>query len=536
MILGFWLRIWRVHYGLPTFVFFDELWYVYQSLNIGGGGWDTDLAFSLYCYICFLADAVYIVAAKALGHFHSLKDAWRLYQSDPTVYFIIGRLVNVFFGTLTIPLLYFTAKKVVDHRAALVSAFYLTFCFLAVQTSQIGYKDTGLVFFILYALFFSLRALETDRLRDFMLSGFTAGLAFSAKWSAPPVFFFGPLVVLLRNLKQGKPLATGLWGSSTLLFFAAAVVGFTLGTPAWIWNFPKIVSQLNSAFFIFKPGGVGHLGHDSNTNWLAYLTNILPDGLGLPLEILGLAGAGLILSRRPAVLLFLYFPLVYFAIAGSFVIREFRYMLPLAPFLCVTAAFMSEKIIARWMAKDHPRYGVALLILSLFVISPSLIQTLRYNQLKTIPTTRELAYQWVQNHASVGSRFLRSLYIFKLPKTVNSTELDRSLFLQGKEHSSLKSVQEYRKAGYDYLILDEWHLNLALAPSSRKIHHSDAPARYRQLREDLEKNARLAAVFNPYDNPDLPFDSENVEFEVRSLWKKKRFGPKIWIYQLKDYV
>ena len=248
----------------------------------------------------------------------------------------------------------------------------------------------------------------------------------------------------------------------------------------------------------------------------------------------------LILRPRPRNVLFVSFPLCFFLIAGALEIRAARYILPVIPFLCLGAAEFLVTVVSRCSPLQTAgirRTNAVLAVLSLALVFPSLSGLLRFHYLKGVPETRTLAYRWMSENLSKDDKMLHSFwfYLRSQPKFHYSERLDPTVFRTSLRNvSSLKTLEEYRRLGFKYLALDEWHLGTVLEGPGHKLRpeRKEAQDRYEAFLEELSRSVELLAVFSPYRSSDVSFDPENVDFASRSLWKRTRLGPLIRIYRL----
>lgn len=540
---GLIIRLWKMGYGLPDLNHVDEGMYVYRALNMGGGDLNPHnfVHPTLYFYLCFLGDVLFILAARWTGFLKTLGEAWDLYQRDPTIFYVIGRGVSAVFGTLTLPLVYAAGTKLFNRKVGWVSAFFLTFAYLHAQYSQIAVVDVTLTFFVMLSFLFTVLAYQSGRIRYFMWMGLFVGLSASTKYSGLTAAIFGPLAVFLSAWNRGLKPFRELTGKKTLLFFIFFGLGFTLGTPFWILGFQEFKKDLLTFIGFYKVGGTGHLGYEGEWNWFYYLADPLGYGLGLPLEIAGWAGLLYLAARiSPRNLLMVVFPLCFFLLAGSLEIRAARYIIPMIPFLCLSAGALLFSIVSRCVSfgpSGTRRANLILALLSLIVVFPSLTNLLRYQYLKMVPETRTMAHRWMLENLSKEDKMLHSFwfYLRSAPKLPHSERLDPTVFRTTlRNRSSLKSLEEYRELGFKYLILDEWHIGTVLNGPKYKWRpeRQEAADRYEVFLTELNRSARIRAVFSPYREEEIPFDPENVDFASRSLWKRTRLGPLIRIYEL----
>jgi hypothetical protein len=151
-----------------------------------------------------------------------------------------------------------------------------------------------------------------------------------------------------------------------------------------------------------------------------YLDN-LKEGYGGLASILALIGfISLLLKKRSEALLLISVPLVFFLFLGSYKVFYFRNALPALPFLAVLSGYGitvvadSARNIRKSPAPDSPgcRYAAAgLAILLIFVAMQSQIaEDWRMIRNNTLPDTRWVSLQWIQNNIPPGTRIGREFY------------------------------------------------------------------------------------------------------------------------------
>ena len=161
------------------------------------------------------------------------------------------------------------------------------------------------------------------------------------------------------------------------------------------------------------------------------LKNILLWGLGLPLGIASLAGAGLFLgaqiktvTRRKAgigqvvctpALLALIWILVSFAYGGTGFVKSMRYFLPVTPFLIMFAAYAWESIPTR-VRFLSPVSAVLLWALTL-------LWALAYVSIYSHDTTRVAASRWIYNTLPPSSVLANEEWDDPLPVPVSQDAL-----------------------------------------------------------------------------------------------------------------
>ena len=98
------------------------------------------------------------------------------------------RLPNAIFGALTVIPLFLLTAAFFDRWTGLLAAGFWAVGVNAITFNRIGKEDTLLVFFMLFAFYFYLRAKQTSpidqktRSRNYLLSGISFGLMLASKY------------------------------------------------------------------------------------------------------------------------------------------------------------------------------------------------------------------------------------------------------------------------------------------------------------------------------------------------------------------
>src|SRR5207249_487074 len=106
--------------------------------------------------------------------------------------------------------------------------------------------------------------------------------------------------------------------------------------------------------------------------WIYHLRFSLLHGLGLPLLAASLAGIVVMAWRRPVEALILgSFPAAYYLVAGDSANVFVRYMMPVIPFLCLSAAAFVDLVAGMAAGRLRmPRSAVAA-VFALVIVAPT---------------------------------------------------------------------------------------------------------------------------------------------------------------------
>ncbi len=262
------------------------------------------------------------------------------------------RFPNALFGALTaIPLFLLTAAFF-DCWTGLMAAALWSVGLNAITFNRIGKEDTLMVFFMLFAFYFYLRAKQTSprnvpvRSRNYTLSGISFGLMLASKYF-PHYFGLNALYhhyFRVRKSEPGEP-----HGKTRTVFYLAMAVAFLLANPAVL--LPQVWTYLNaymSESLLVHPGYLfaGELYKNNVSRSPFWGTPIyfylLFMAIKIPLTVLAAFVFGLVISikrrRQPrygfALFMFLFW-IVPYSLVGA---KWLRYTLSLMPFVYLLAA------------------------------------------------------------------------------------------------------------------------------------------------------------------------------------------------------
>jgi hypothetical protein len=292
-------------------------------------------------------------------------------------YVLIARGAVAAAGTLTIVLLARLARTVADRSTAIVAAAFLAVAVLHVRESHFAMTD---VLMTLWATA-CLCALITQRggWRGMALAGVAGGLATSTKYSAAPLMLSGLLM-------------PGVAWRDRAVFAAAFCAAFVAASPYTLLDFGTFHADLS---FEGAHLAAGHVGEDLGRGWSYHLTRSLPYGLGLPLFAAGAAGVPVLVRRhRRAAIPALAFAVPFYLAIGSGRTVFFRYILPLVPLLCLTAA-LTVRAIAASTPRLRTRPHLMTAVLAAATALVPLVNSVRLDRLLARTDSRVLAAEWL---------------------------------------------------------------------------------------------------------------------------------------------
>ena len=493
VLLGAVLRFFPVWFGLPySHARPDETTALAHALSILAGDPNPHF-FNWPSLALYLFAGLFHVAAAVKG------------TLDSADYFVIARCASAFAGTATILVLWRLARRVTDDRVATFAAAFLAVAILHVRDSHFATTDVLMTLFVIACLSLVADGIASGSLRSIALAGVAGGLATSTKYSAAP---------LLLTVVAGWPGKGARW-RHTGLFLLAFAAGFVIGTPYAVADFPTFRHDL---LFERSHLAAGHTATDQGVGWLYHLTRSLPYGLGIPMYAAALAGIVPLLTRyRRSSLPLVIFAATFFTAIGSGRTVFFRYILPLMPLACLSAAVFVVST-TEWAARrfrSRARLVEALLIA--VVAIPSLVNSVWMDVLLARTDSRVLAAEWL-----IG-RLRPEDTMFDAGGDYTRLELGRTAFHEWQYDSVGASFVNAGGRTPDWIVLYDSPLRdyATTDPRLRAL----AASRYAVAYQVTATGASRESIFDPQDAFFLP---------IAGFGAVLRPGPDVTIYRLRS--
>jgi 4-amino-4-deoxy-L-arabinose transferase-like glycosyltransferase len=422
-------------------------------------------------------------------------------------YFLIARAFVASAGTFTIVVLFRMARDIAGTKTALLAASLLAVALLHVRDSHFAMTDVLMTLLATVSLAVLLRA---STWRQFAVAGLTGGLAASTKYSAAAIIGAMAVTQLVWIWRRGRVQFNTF--TPSIAFLGAFGLGFLIGTPYSVLDFSTFNQDVRFT--------VGHLsgGHgiDLGRGWSYHLRRSLPYGLGIPTFVAALVGiVPLLRHYRPQAIIVAGFTVSFYASVGSGQAVFFRYVLPLVPLACLSAA-VGVTHTAGWVERRWGiRQGGVTTVLAAILILPSLVNSVWFDVLLSKTDTRVLAAQWL------APRLTPEMSLHDATGPYSHLDLERVRFHPWSFDPTSKSFGHPEGRTPDWLVLDESPLRL----------YSGAPYELRELAREkysLEQtfaatgSRARSAVYDQQDAFFLPFSR---------FYTVERPGPTILIYR-----
>ena len=317
-------------------------------------------------------------------------------SDSPAAMILVGRLLSVLFGVVTVPIVYLLGKSLYDRSAGLFSAAAMALMPVAVVHSHYATVDNTAVFLVTCSLLFAATSMKQSSpkkmLKMLIITGVFCGLASAVKYNVA-IVLLSPLAIILTSKENPakKIVLTAICSLSALFAFALACPGIWLENDIFVRHF---IYELRKS-----QAGMGLLFAGTGNGFWYHLHSSLRYGMGLPMLVAGIVGFGYALYKRDrGVMLLMAFILPYYMMIGMAQVRFLRYVLPLMPVFSVFIGMLLSDCMK--LSTWNIRVAVvkwSLVCLLTLLIDMALIQTLR------TPDTRDLACDYLERTARGSS-------------------------------------------------------------------------------------------------------------------------------------
>ncbi len=414
LIFSFLLNIWGVSYGLPNLYYPDEGRIVNNALAFGMGDLNPHYFNypALSMYLLFLLYILYFIAGQLAGLFASATDFQLLFFSDPSSFYLIGRIANALVGTTVVALIYKLGYETYRNRKiGLLAAAILAPLTYFVYYSHFIVTDILQLAFILGSYIFIIRILRTGKPKNYFWAGALAGLGIATKYS--PFLLIAPITLAHLFYLAGRPEKKNFYRLVFPIVIAggAMIIFFFIGAPYCFIDYRAFYESLQLRAIL----GKGHTyGTMSGSAWLIYPRLLFTHGF-LVISRLDLTGfiflGGVIWAagkRKKEDYLFLVFPLLLYLMMGRWSFGSSRYALPVVIFLSLWGGRATVEA-SCWLKKNlgtklwrSVTVG-ALDGLVALAIGLSLLNSAAMSHQLTGEDTRTMAREWVESNIPPGT-------------------------------------------------------------------------------------------------------------------------------------
>lgn len=411
IIVGAYLRLSNLGWGLPEV--FEEATPWRQAWGMWGfetGRFDFNPHFFNYpaftFYIQWIGQALIYLVGKVSGTFAFRQDMLAAFEADPYRFYFVGRLITSLFGIASVYLIYRLGKEFFSPAIGLLAAFFLAFNFFHIRRGQLITTDIPLVFFILLAFIPIWKIATEGSRRHYIWAGVCVGLATGVKY--PGLMSAVGIITahLYHHITRRQSWKTIVFSPRIWISAGVVVLVFFMVSPYCFVDYSGFYRDFHFEQAHMK---IGHFGSPERLiAYGRYLLSIIPGIMTMPLVVLTLGGLayGIWKCRNLSVIL-LTFPLVYFAVVGSWRTAAEHYIFPVIPFLLLFAALLLRRIFEMFpLSGSRLLLGVAACLLVL----PSAIRIQSFYARLDVLDNRTVARQWVEENIEKGSAIVKEEY------------------------------------------------------------------------------------------------------------------------------
>ena len=328
--------------------------------------------------------------------------------------YLIGRILNVFVGTLTIILVFIYTKKLFNIKTGLLASFFLSIAVFPIQNAHFFTVDTLLSFFILLTLIFLNSYYKKPTFTSAMLIGISLGLCLATKISSLPILltilFFVFISQLIKKGGWKKIIIPFTQSFLAILLFSSLV--FIVSQPYAVIDYKEFLDQviyqskMGTDPFVFPYT----LQYVDKLNFIYEIKNIIFWGLGIPLGLFAFAGYFLTLNelarnflKKINLLPILLFMTSFFILNSLYAVGWMRYLLPIYTLLTIFAAFFVIKTFN--YLKNYPfmKKRVSKYFYFSIVLFSSLLWTISFMQIYLNPHSKLAVSDWINQNIPISS-------------------------------------------------------------------------------------------------------------------------------------
>jgi 4-amino-4-deoxy-L-arabinose transferase-like glycosyltransferase len=450
MLPGLLLRLYGLKWGLPNerhlFSYHpDEFYMVGAVLNMDPQHLDFNPGFfnygTLFIYLMAIVSAI-----VKLFIFPQTDAGWM------ALYILSGRIASAFLGSLSIGLVFLSARRLGGLKAALISALFLSFWPMHLIHSHFATVDIAAAFFVALALWLCCRIYDGED-KAILWAALSSGLAAATRYNTALVFAAVPTALWLRPRVYPKPDKRRL-----LLLCPAALLGFFIGCPYAFLMPSEFIPAVKHAQQLIACG-LGDLFQHTSPGWIYHLQTNFVYGLGLPAALTAVSAVIYNLRSNRGKMLLLWAMLFYLLI-GAAQVKFMRYMLPLTPALAVASGLFMKQLLERHCGKLR----MFVMLPVLFVLMYTVIYGLSFSFLMGGPDGRDLIADKFKDIEAGHSVAVMNLPNFSTPPLLwyNGGKVAPELYRQSLKGCRLNpevvsfNVGDLQRLSSDYLVLSEY--------------------------------------------------------------------------------
>lgn len=411
LLIGLLVRLWGVHYGLPAVYNSTEYFIAKHALSLGARKTLEPLFFiypTFYVYLIALLYGLLFLLGKIAGIYATSSAFAFQFLTDPSSFYLLGRLFNTFAILLASIVLYRTVRFYLKPGLSFLISMLLIFSMNIHHYTFWMVPDAPVVLGVMVLVYFIVKNdLGILTQQNLFWASLICGLTISAKYNAGFIAPAWLLSVLIHTKKEW--LQRVISGS---LACTGILLGFLIGSPYWVLEFREFLHGFqmvaSQAVFAYNiETGLPYLWEMSQfirSEWLLGVVFILLI-ISFPFNM----------NRLTLILATIVLPT--FLYVGSWQKKGLDYLLVIFPPLLTYLAYLFSKKPAKQIFGSLILYGV---ILMLMLNVPRIMYQ---NFLRSQTDTRQLLEIWLKDNLPTGSRICYDHYHYD----IHIIDLDRYL-------------------------------------------------------------------------------------------------------------
>lgn len=479
ILFGFWLRLSCINFGLPSknlalttynpdeaITFWSiEKWQP-KNLNFhphGGFVWGGLHIYTTAASLAISKLLGYVKFASRQFYVENLHEADKLYK--------VARFTFIFFGSLSIFIIYIIAKKSYDIFTGLVSAFLLSILPVHVFNSIYVRPDILMTFFGLLAMYFSLKIIQTSNTKYYILSSIFAGLSCATKYSGG-IFIISTVIAHFLTKENFKEKFVSY---KFYLIPIVFLIAFVLSSPYVIFDFNKTQESFLHCIKHNISLARNPMNFDQyilyGRGFISYFRYYLKYAVGSFMTVVCILSIILMFIntlKNKYDLYFIVSGLIILFVISSTKTQAVWYTFPFIPF-CIIYSVRGLKILYEQKSRFFQLLSI---LLTTFLLSYTLVYTISYWNLYRQKNVREEASEWILKNIPKGSKIAIARSYFWTPPLLRQYSPPYEV-LMGTD--PIKSSVQDGVLGLEkfldkteYIVLTEYEYRWAIHPKLRK--------------------------------------------------------------------
>jgi len=352
-----------------------------------------------YQYLILIQYVLIYLVGSIFSVFKSSYDFAIQFLISPSIFYIVGRFVNILVSLLTIFTVFKKMSKIFSDQIGLISGSIFTLSYFMNIASQQAVSDIWLIFFCTISTLYFLDFLKEPSGRKIILASVFTGLAIGTKYNAGVLlilFFY--ILWIERNWFFTKNIKYVFYSGLALL------VSFLITNPYWIIRFPQFLEGL----MLINAQASEAIALERGINYLWEFLEIvrfeLVVGIGFFVSMVYF-----ILKRNKQATMLLLMIIITFLYVGSWQKKGIDYLYPVFPaWIFILSMFINE--IINWIKEKELLKNYVLLL----IFVPSILMSGYQIVLKLNLDTRELATKWIVENINQQDKICYDNYQFDL--------------------------------------------------------------------------------------------------------------------------